>query len=212
MLSHRLKTIASLVEKDINVIDVGCDHGLLDIYLTLYNNNKCIASDVNENALNSAISNIKMYNLEDMIKTVISNGLDNINIKKNTTVIIAGMGANTILDIIRNYNLESLIICSNNDYSLLRTELSKKYTIIEEVAVLDKKKYYIIFKLKLGTIKYSKKDIFLGPILKTKKDKETTLYYNYLYKTNLKIISSIPKKYIIKRLKLRIKNYWIKNR
>ena len=212
MLSHRLKTIASLVEKDINVIDVGCDHGLLDIYLTLYNNNKCIASDVNENALNSAISNIKMYNLEDKIKTVISNGLDNIDIKDKTSVIIAGMGANTILDIIKNYNLESLIICSNNDYSLLRTELSKKYTIIEEVAVLDKKKYYIIFKLKLGTIKYSKEDIFLGPILKTKKDKETTLYYNYLYKTNLKIISSIPKKYIMKRLKLRIKNYWIKNR
>ena len=33
-LSKRLKTIAHMIPEHKNVIDVGCDHGLLDIYLT----------------------------------------------------------------------------------------------------------------------------------------------------------------------------------
>ena len=33
-LSLRLQTIADLVSKEDNVIDVGCDHALLSIYIT----------------------------------------------------------------------------------------------------------------------------------------------------------------------------------
>ena len=33
MNSERLLTIASFVEKNDTVLDVGCDHGYLDIYL-----------------------------------------------------------------------------------------------------------------------------------------------------------------------------------
>ena len=62
-LPKRLNAIASLIEKDTNVIDVGCDHALLDIYLTLQNKNKCIATDINENALNIAKKNIKNYKI-----------------------------------------------------------------------------------------------------------------------------------------------------
>ena len=57
--TKRLETICSLVDKNTNVVDIGCDHGLIDIYLTLNNRNKCIASDINNNALNSAKENIK---------------------------------------------------------------------------------------------------------------------------------------------------------
>ena len=62
-LSNRLKAVATLVCKDSRVIDVGCDHAYLDIYLTLYNNNSCIATDINKNALEIAKNNIKKYNL-----------------------------------------------------------------------------------------------------------------------------------------------------
>ena len=54
-LSNRLAAIASLVPLKSSVIDIGCDHALLDIYL--YQNKqveKIIASDINENALNNA--------------------------------------------------------------------------------------------------------------------------------------------------------------
>ena len=61
-LSKRLEAVATLVDVGKRVIDVGCDHGYLDIYLTLNNENKCIATDINEKALNIAINNIKKFN------------------------------------------------------------------------------------------------------------------------------------------------------
>ena len=38
-LSKRLEAVATLVDVGKRVIDVGCDHGYLDIYLTLNNDN-----------------------------------------------------------------------------------------------------------------------------------------------------------------------------
>ena len=58
-LSNRLRTIQSLVPINATILDVGCDHGLLDI--SIYQNNiskKIIASDINKEALNNAITNI----------------------------------------------------------------------------------------------------------------------------------------------------------
>ena len=40
-LSKRLEAVATLVDVGKRVIDVGCDHAYLDIYLTLNNENKC---------------------------------------------------------------------------------------------------------------------------------------------------------------------------
>ena len=82
-LSKRLEAVATLVDVGKRVIDVGCDHGYLDIYLTLNNENKCIATDINEKALNSAINNIKKFNLEDKIETKLTDGLKDIKVNRN---------------------------------------------------------------------------------------------------------------------------------
>ena len=55
-LSKRLKAIADLVDKDSKIIDVGCDHALLDIYLLknkndLFNKNIQNIIDKNNNIL-----------------------------------------------------------------------------------------------------------------------------------------------------------------
>ena len=48
-ISNRLKLIASFVDDNSYVIDVGCDHALLDIFLVQTKKNiKTIASDINE--------------------------------------------------------------------------------------------------------------------------------------------------------------------
>ena len=61
-LSKRLEVISSFVEDNSRVIDIGCDHGLLSIYLVnKYKNIKVIASDINRNALDTAINNIKNF-------------------------------------------------------------------------------------------------------------------------------------------------------
>ena len=51
-LSKRLEVVASFVNDNSKVIDIGCDHGLLSIYLVnKYKNVKVIASDINENGV-----------------------------------------------------------------------------------------------------------------------------------------------------------------
>ena len=89
-----------MVDKGNNIYDIGCDHALLDIYLAINNDNHCTASDINQNALNNAIKNIEKYHLSDKIDTVISDGLKNITLKEDSTIILSGMGSRTIIDIL----------------------------------------------------------------------------------------------------------------
>ena len=69
-ISKRLEAISSLVPIDSKIIDIGCDHGLLDIFLYQQKiSKKIIASDVNENSLNNAKENIRKNKLEKIIET-----------------------------------------------------------------------------------------------------------------------------------------------
>ena len=206
MLNKKLKVIADSINKNIRVIDVGCDHGLLDIYLTLYNNNECLATDINNNALENAKQNIKKYNLEEKITCILTPGIENIDIKKTDIVVIAGMGADTILKIIENKNIENLIVSSNNNEERLRKSLIKKYTIINDIVVYDKNKYYVILKLKKGKSKLSKKNLFLGNY----KDSSNKNYYKFLLKKYYKIYNQVPYKKIITKIKLKKRIKYLK--
>lgn len=207
-LTKRLETICSLVDKNTNVVDIGCDHGLIDIYLTINNRNKCIASDINQNALDSAKENIKKYKLEDKIETIISDGLKNIKIPKNNTIIICGMGTNTILDIVKNSEykkIKNLIIQSNNDLYLLRKEITKLgFYIKKDIKIEDKKIFYTIIKFKRGRRKYNYYELFYGIDLKN------IDYINNEINKNNKIYSNLPKKMIIKKISIKLKNRYLK--
>lgn len=146
-ISNRLKAIVKFVEKKDSVVDVGCDHGLLSIYLV---ENKLvknvIASDINQNALNSAINNIKKRNLK--IEIVLSDGIKDINMKGVNTLVISGMGTNTILHILNDSNklknVKKMIIQSNNDHELLRKGLNNiGYYLEQEECTFDKGKWYL---------------------------------------------------------------------
>ena len=55
MINKKLKAIASFINTQDTVVDIGCDHAYLAIYLK--ENKLCknvYASDINENALNIA--------------------------------------------------------------------------------------------------------------------------------------------------------------
>ena len=200
-LSKRLQAVATLVDISARVIDVGCDHAYLDIYLTQNNDNKCIATDINKNALEIAKKNIKKYNLEDKIETKITNGLTDIKVKDTDNIVICGMGTHTILEILKTNNLSNtLIISSNNNIDILRKEvINLGYYIDSEIFIIDKNKPYIIIKFIKGTKKYSKLDILLGPILKN-----NTEHKKYIIKKYKNILNNISKKKILLRLKYRI--------
>ncbi len=187
-LSKRLQAVATLVDVGKKVIDVGCDHAYLDIYLTLNNENKCIATDINKNALNIAIKNIEKYNLTDKIKVKLTDGLTDIKVNKKDNIVICGMGTHTILDILKTNKLsDTLIISSNNDIDILRREIvNLGYFIDSEIFIIDKGKPYIIIKFKEGYKKYNENDYIFGPILKY-----NSQYKKYIIKKYKKIIKQI---------------------
>lgn len=178
-ISKRLEAISSLVPINSNIIDIGCDHALLDIYLYQKEiSNKIIASDINNNALNNAKENIKKNKLDKYIETRLGNGLDTLNQEDNIdTIIISGMGAHTIVGILKNNrlklkNINTIIIQSNTKLEFLRKEVTKlNFIIDDEMMVEDNKKVYTIIKLIKGKKKYNKKELYFGPILLNKKDK-----------------------------------------
>ena len=206
-LSIRLEAVATLVDVGKRVIDVGCDHAYLDIYLTLNNSNKCIATDINKNALSIEKKNIEKYNCTNKIETVLTDGLTDIEINKDDNIVICGMGTLTILDILKTNTLsDTLIISSNNHVDKLRKAVVELgYYIDSEIFVVDKNKPYVIIKFKRGTKKYSQIDYLIGPILKNNIE-----YKKYLNQKYSIILKSIDKKKIWTRLKYRLILFRIK--
>lgn len=210
-LSKRLEEISSLVPLKARVVDIGCDHGLLDIYL--YQNgivSKIIASDINENALSNAKENIKNNNLEDIIETRLGSGLEVINLNdKIDTIIISGMGAYTVVEILKNNpeilsTISTIIIQSNTKNYYLRKEITKmNYLIEEEKIVKDNNKYYTIIKFTKGYQKYTKKELYFGPKLLSNSSKIFEEYKNAQYQKLKNIKKSIPKRKFMECYKIK---------
>lgn len=213
-IRKRLKTIASLVEKGSKVIDIGCDHALLDIYLTLYNSNECIASDINKNAYEIAKNNIEKYNLQDKIKVIRSDGFKEIEMNSIYTAIICGMGTTSILEILKTPKLkmiDTIIIQTNNDIYSIRKKVTKLgYYIEDEIIVKERGIFYTIIKFRKGKKYYSNKELQLGPIISEKQTDEKKEYFTFLMQSNEEILRKIPKKYYIRKWKLKYINLLLK--
>lgn len=176
-LSIRLEAVANYVNDNSKVIDIGCDHGFLSIFLAKkYDNIKIIASDINENALNNAISNINKMHLQNKIETRLGNGLDVVTADEIDTIVISGMGSNTIVGMLKYARnkltyVKDIIVQSNTDLYFLRKNIvSLGYYIADETLVKDKNIIYTVIKFSKGKKKYNYKELYLGPILISKND------------------------------------------
>lgn len=209
-ISPRLQAIADMIDEPI-LYDVGCDHALLDIYCALYKNTTCLAIDVNQNALNSAINNIQKYKLEEQIKPVLNDGLQGIDIFDNSVVVIAGMGTSNIVKIVKNKNINHIIVQSNNELSRLRKEIIKLgYIIDKEVVVKEGHIYNIIISFKKGSKKYNYSDYLIGPFIRHKKYDINQEYIKHLISINDEILSHLPRRKVLKKLHFQLNNYLLK--
>lgn len=203
-LSDRLKSLTKYINKTDRVIDIGCDHALLDIYLVKNNIvDNIIVSDVSSNALKQGINNINKYNLTNKIDARCGNGLEVLNDSDIVnTVIISGMGSNTILKILSNKyikNINKLVIQSNKDYELLRRNIvSLGFIIDKEEVVEDNGKLYINIIFIKGNKEYS--DTIYKYGLSSMVNKE--IYYNYLIDKYNKILSNVNDESIVKEVEI----------
>ena len=194
MISKRLLSLIEFINIKDKVIDVGCDHALLDIYLVKNNYlDNIIVSDIHEQALKSGIKNIEKNSLSDKVFARLGNGLEVLTDKDDIdTLIISGMGTNTILNILdSNYtkNLKKLIIQSNNDHYELRKNICNMgFKIWDESYIFDNDKYYVNIVFIKGNDNYNELKLKYGPILMFK-GKE---YYKKEKNKLEKIYKSIP--------------------
>ena len=209
-LSKRLELVASFIDDNSFVIDVGCDHAHLPIYLVETKKNiKVMGSDINPNPLKIASENIKKYNLENKIKLELKDGINNLD-KDIDCVVISGMGGILISKILDKYenlsNVKTLVISPNNEFVEVRKKINKiGFKIIKEKIIIDKNQTYLVIKAIPGKKRINN---YFG-ILKNN-DLDTIYYYTKILNNNINIIKKLPKKDIIKKIKLKRENNIIK--
>lgn len=152
-ISERLITIASFINKDAFVMDVGADHGLLEKYL--FENNKIkkmVAVENKEGPYNILKNNLKGYDVTILYSDGIKDITDDIN-----TIVIAGMGGNLICSILKNdenklENVDNIIVDAHTDIEIVRREICHLgYFIEKEKIVYENKKYYFVIKFVKGS-------------------------------------------------------------
>lgn len=196
----RLLAIVNLIEKNKKVIDIGTDHGLVPLYLAKNNiSTDILATDISESSLNKLVEALD-EDTSKVIKTQVTDGFYGIKKEDNQVAIIAGMGANTIIDIIEKNkdfvkNLDYLILASNiNNEKLRRYLIENSFEIIDDFLVYENKKYYDIIKTKFGKQEnYDLSDLYFG---KDNIDKKSSLLEKKLsveYKKNKKFLKDIKK-------------------
>ena len=185
---NRIEAIYSLIDPKDKVVDVGCDQAKLALILSK-RGQFSIASDISENVINRAKKDIK----SDLIDLRVSNGLSNIKEGEADTLVLAGMGTHTILEILNNTKLRfnKIITISNNYHDILRTKMNDLNYIVDcEQIIKENNKYYNLIVFKQGNKKYNDYEINFG--LNHKDNKLYNEYLDYL-KNKYKIIKKSSK-------------------
>ena len=163
---NRLLKCASLVSGKGIVCDVGTDHAYLPVYL-LENGicTKAIAGDIADGPLEAASATVKKAGLEDKIDVVKSDGLKNISPEGITDVVMAGMGAETISEIIAAApwleNSVNLVLQPMTKEPYLRKWLYENgYSIVKEEAVSDGDRIYTVINAVFDGFRMTVSDTF----------------------------------------------------
>lgn len=150
-LTKRLSAIFDLIENGSIVSDIGTDHAFLPI--KLIESGKCskvIASDIVDGPLMSAKKNITAHGIFEGIELVKSDGLENVVKFSPDTIIIAGMGGETISEILKasdypQKNCATLILQPMTHAEVLRNYLYENgFEICDEIVVREDNRFYII--------------------------------------------------------------------
>lgn len=215
-INDRLKKISEMTLDNSYILDIGCDHGLLDIYLVKNKKNvKVIASDILKTAINGAKENIKKYKVKN-IELVVSDGLDAYKDGVDS-IIISGMGGKTIISILNKNkkilkNINNIIVSPNNYQDEVRKYLNSNNFYIDDEELVESNKYiYQIISFKKGNKKYNYKDYYFGPINRIKKSNNFYKYFNKELTSLNIILKMLPSMYILKKIKIKFKIKMIKN-
>lgn len=100
-LQPRLHLLADLVPEGAKLADIGTDHGYLPVYLLQKGRiTSAIAADIGQAPLDHARHTARQYGVEEHLRFLCCDGLRGIGPEDADTVVIAGMGGETIIHIL----------------------------------------------------------------------------------------------------------------
>ena len=186
-LSERLTAIAEMVTEGNRLVDVGCDHGYLPVYLMLQHKIPgAIATDVGKGPLARAQEHIAQYHMEAYIETRLCNGLSEIRPGEGDTLVIAGMGGPLMERILSEGRhalpgFQELILQPQSDIPHFRRFVMQNgYQIIQEEMILEEGKFYPIMKAVQyegeGPAVWSREEEMFGRLLLERKHPVLKLY------------------------------------
>ncbi len=148
-LSLRLTEIVRLCGTGKVIADIGCDHAFVCIQLIQTKAyEKAIAMDVRSGPLAAAEINIRSTGLEDCIETRLSDGMEKLEPGEADTILIAGMGGDLIMRILRFGRdrlpgLNRLVLGPQSHVPEVRAFLHENgFRITEESFLKEDGKYY----------------------------------------------------------------------
>jgi len=197
-LSERLQCVANFVKPGAKLCDIGTDHGYLPVYLVQEGLCKsAIASDISDGSLEAARYSVEKYNVSEKVKIVLAAGLDGISEDEVDTIVIAGMGGETIITILSNArwtrNNKTLILQPQSKVEELIDYLNEhRYNIADVKLAQDDGRYYII--IKSEGIDFTPKSYYdILEILREKEDKHFSGYLDKQIRSLKRAIEGLDK-------------------
>ncbi len=148
-LDKRLSTVASMVRRGSRIADIGTDHAYLPVYLVQAG--ICpsgIAADIRTGPLEAARRTVTEAGLTDAIALRLGDGLAPVAADEADDIVIAGMGGETIVEIlsaadwVKDTRLRLVLQPMTRAEELRRWLLTNGFAITEERLVRDGHRLY----------------------------------------------------------------------
>lgn len=173
--------IASLVPRCSTLCDIGTDHAYVAIYLAKKEiADKIIAADIKNGPLLQARKNIDAFNMGDKVETRLSDGFAQIAEGEAECAIIAGMGGETIAEILENEKgCKYFVLQMQTAHKHLREYLCTHGYVIEKEAVCREgnKMYTALLATRGNSPKLTDVQKEIGPCLI---ESTPPLFYDYV--------------------------------
>ncbi len=180
-LTPRLRMIAELVPPCTSLCDIGTDHAYVAIYLAKKGIAKnIIAADIKKGPLMQAEKNITAFNVWGNVQTRLSDGFSSIKENEAECAIIAGMGGETIAEILENEKgCKYFVLQMQTAHKYLREYLCTHGYVIEKEAVCREgnKMYTALLAVRGNSPKLTDVQKEIGPYLI---ENTPPLFYDYV--------------------------------
>ncbi|RJQ28521.1 MAG: SAM-dependent methyltransferase [Peptococcaceae bacterium] len=200
-LPRRLAALAACVPHGSIVADIGTDHAFLPVYLV--QSGICpmvIATDVNPGPFAAAEKVVMTYHLQDKIDLRCGDGLRVLQPGEAQVLIVAGMGGNTIRDILAAVpamlnQFRRLILQPMVDAGDLRSWLVENgWLLADETLVEEDGRIYAVILAEPGTEQVRDPLLLeLGPRLLEKRDPLLLVYLEEIIRRHQRVLSELAR-------------------